>query len=105
MILKMARSAALTAKPPAGPSENAMIRKPRHIGHKISLACAALCAALMLPAFGVFVWFWQTRGMADTWTPSLLAVVGFFGCCAGVLYAMSVPQPQLPPMDESAVDR
>lgn len=82
-----------------------MIRKPRHVGHKIALVCAALSALAMLPAAGVFVWFWQTRGLADSWTPSLAAVVAFFGCCAGVLYAISVPQPQLPPEEPPAVDR
>ncbi len=80
------------------------MRKARHIGHKIALACAAVCALLMLPAFGGFVWLWQTRGLGDTWTPSLLAVVAFFGCCAGVLYATSIPQPILPRLDDSAVD-
>lgn len=83
-----------------------MIRKPRHIGHKIALVCAGLCALMMLPAAGLFVWFFFTRGMADTWTPSMAAVVAFFGCCAGVLYTTSVPQPVLPPADEEApVDR
>ena len=82
-----------------------IIRKPRHVGHKIALACAGLCAFLMLPAAGMFFWFLVTRGMADTWTPSMAAVVAFFGCCAGVLYATSVPQPQLPPMDEAELKR
>lgn len=80
-------------------------RKPRHIGHKIALVCAGLCGLMMLPAAAAFVWFWYTRGVADTWTPSLAAAVAFFGCCAGVLYATSVPQPQLPPEEEAAVDR
>ncbi len=78
-----------------------IIRKPRHIGHKIALTCAGLCAAMMLPAAGTFFWLLATRGMADTWTPSMAAIVAFFGCCAGVLYATSVPQPQLPAMDEA----
>lgn len=77
-----------------------IVRKPRHIGHKIALVCAVLCGLLMLPAAIAFFWFLYTRGMADTWTPSMAAVVAFFGCCAGVLYATSVPQPVLPPMDE-----
>lgn len=81
-----------------------MTRKPRHIGHKIALICAALCALMMLPALGGFIWFWYTRGLADTWTPSLMATVAFFGCCAGVLYATSVPQPILPPEETAAVD-
>lgn len=85
-------------------SDGVIIRKPRHIGHKIALACAALCAALMVPALVAFVWFWLTRGTADTWTPSLAAVVAFFGCCAGVLYATSVPQPRLPQEEAGAVD-
>lgn len=79
-----------------------MIRKPRHIGHKIALVCAGLCALMMLPAAGFFIWFWFTRGLGDTWTPSMAAVVAFFGCCAGVLYATSVPQPVLPPENEPA---
>lgn len=78
-----------------------MIRKPRHFGHKIALVCAGLCALMMLPAAGVFLWFAFTRGLADTWTPSMAAAVAFFGCCAGVLYATSVPQPVLPPEGES----
>ncbi|WP_412480574.1 hypothetical protein [Azonexus sp. IMCC34839] len=78
-----------------------IIRKPRHIGHKIALVCAGLCAAMMVPAAGTFFWFLATRGMADTWTPSMAAIVAFFGCCAGVLYSTSVPQPKLPAMDES----
>lgn len=77
-----------------------IVRKPRHIGHKIALVCAVLCGLLMLPAAVAFFWFLYTRGMADTWTPSMAAAVAFFGCCAGVLYATSVPQPVLPPMDE-----
>lgn len=81
-------------------SEEEVIRKPRHIGHKIALVCAVLCALMMLPALGGFAWFWHTRGLGDTWTPSLMAVVAFFGCCAGVLYATSVPQPLLPPENE-----
>lgn len=86
-------------------SEQTIIRKPRHIGHKIALVCAVVCGLLMLPAAAAFVYFWVTRGTADTWTPSLAAVVAFFGCCAGVLYATSVPQPQLPPEDGHRVDR
>lgn len=76
------------------------MRKPRHAGQKISLALSIICGLLCLPAFGGFVWLWLTRGLGDTWTPSVLAVVAFFACCAGVLYAMSVPQPVLPPADE-----
>ena len=85
-------------------SDDIIIRKPRHFGHKIALAFAALCAALMVPATAVLVWFWVTRGAANTWTPSLAAVVAFLGCCAGVLYATSVPQPLLPPEEADAVD-
>lgn len=81
-------------------TEEEFPRKPRHIGHKIALACAGLCLLCMLPAAGVFVWFLATRGMADTWTPSMAAMVAFFGCCAGVLYTISIPQPQLPPMED-----
>ena len=78
-----------------------IIRKPRHIGHKIALVCAGLCGLMMLPAIALFGWFLFTRGMADTWTPRMAAAVAFFGCCAGVLYATSVPQPQLPAEDVS----
>lgn len=76
--------------------------KPRHIGQKIALATAIFCALMMLPALGGFVWLWQERGLTDTWTPSLLAAVAFFGCCAGVLYAVSRPQPLLPPENPPA---
>ena len=85
-------------------NDDEIIRKPRHFGHRIALACAAVCAVLMVPAFAAFVWFWVTRGVADTWTPSLAAVVAFLGCCAGVLYATSVPQRVLPPEEPAAVD-
>lgn len=81
------------------------MRKPRHAGQKISLALSIICALLSLPAAGAFAWLWQTRGLADTWTPSLLAVSAFFLCCAAVLYAMSVPQPVLPEGDAPAADR
>lgn len=80
-----------------------IVRKPRHIGHKIALVCAALCGLMMIPAALAFGWLLFTRGMADTWTPSLAAVVAFLGCCGGVLYATSVPQPLLPPEDKTAV--
>ncbi len=76
------------------------MRKPRHSGQKISLILACVSGLLSLPAFGVFVWLWRMRGLADTWTPSLLAVAAFFVCCAGVLYVMSVPQLVLPPEEE-----
>ena len=72
------------------------MRKPRHAGQKISLGLSIACAVMTLPSFATFVWLWQTRGLADTWTPSLLAVAAFFGFCAAVCYAMSVPQPVLP---------
>jgi hypothetical protein len=78
------------------------MKKPRHIGQKIALATAIFCALMMLPALAGFFWLWQDRGLADTWTPSLLAIVAFFGCCAGVLYAMSRPQPVLPPEDAAS---
>lgn len=78
------------------------MRKPRHSGQKVSLILAFASGLLCLPALGVFVWLWFTRGLGDTWTPSLLAVVAFFACCAGVLYAMSVPQPVLPPEEEGS---
>jgi len=78
------------------------MRKPRHTGQKISLAVSVICVVMTLPSFAAFVWLWQTRGLADTWTPSLLAVAAFFGFCAAVCYAMSVPQPVLPAEDTSA---
>lgn len=81
-----------------------IVRKPRHIGHKIALACALGCAVLMIPAIGGFVWAWSTLGRTNSWTPSMAAVVFFLGCCAGVLYATSVPQPKLPPDDAATVD-
>ena len=68
----------------------------RHIGQQIALATAIFCALLALPAFGLFVWLWIERGLADTWVPSALAAVAFLGACAGVLYVMSRPQPPLP---------
>jgi len=77
------------------------MKKARHIGQKIALATAAFCAFMMLPALAGFIWVWHERGLADTWTPSLLSVVGFFGFCAIVLYAMSRPQPDLPEASES----
>jgi len=54
----------------------------------------------MIPAIIAFGWFFFTRGIADTWTPSMAAAVFFCGCCAGVLHATSVPQPLLPPDSE-----
>ncbi len=72
------------------------MKSKRHIGQQIALASAIFCALLALPAFGLFVWLWIERGLAHTWVPSALAVVAFLGCCAGVLYAMSRPQPPLP---------
>lgn len=75
----------------------------RHIGQKVALATAGFCAALALPAFGVFIWLWWERGLADTWVPSALATVAFLGACAVVLYVISRPQPPLPEQ-EGAVD-
>ena len=77
------------------------MNKPRNIGQKIALASAAFCAFMMLPTLAVFVWVWRTYGLGDTWTPSLLSVVAFFACCAGVLYVISRPQPPLPTSTES----
>ncbi|MDR2838646.1 MAG: hypothetical protein LBV49_08830 [Azonexus sp.] len=77
------------------------MRKPRHAGHKISLILAGFCALLILPSLGAFVWLWQTRGLGDTWTPSLLAVAAFFACCAAVLFTMSLPPQRLPPETEA----
>ncbi len=68
----------------------------RHIGQKIALATAIFCGLLVLPVFGLFIWIWRLRGLADNWTPSALAAVGFLVCCSGVLYVMSRPQPPLP---------
>lgn len=72
----------------------------RHIGQKVALATAGFCALLTVPAFGLFVWLWMERGLADTWVPSALAAVGFLGACTVVLYVISRPQPPLP--DENA---
>ncbi|PKO48111.1 MAG: hypothetical protein CVU31_07210 [Betaproteobacteria bacterium HGW-Betaproteobacteria-4] len=69
----------------------------RHIGQKVALATSIFCALLAVPAFGVFIWLWLERGLADTWVPSALASVGFLGACAVVLYVTSRPQPPLPP--------
>lgn len=68
----------------------------RHVGQKVALATAVFCAALTLPAFGLFVWLCRERGLADTWVPSALASVVFLGACTVVLYVMSRPQPPLP---------
>lgn len=72
------------------------MRKKRHIGQKIAFASAIFSALMILPTLAAFFWAWQTRGMADTWTPSILTTVVFFALCAGVLYAISRPQPILP---------
>lgn len=79
-----------------------MSRK-RNVGQKFSLISSIVCVVLMLPAFATFVWMWSTRGLADTWTPSMLAVVAFFASCAVVFYFMSRPQPPLP-VDDVVVD-
>jgi hypothetical protein len=71
----------------------------RHIGQKIALISAGFCALLMLPTLGLFFWLWQSRGLADNWTPSALAGVAFLGFCTGVLYVISRPQPPLPDGD------
>jgi hypothetical protein len=68
----------------------------RHIGQKVALVTAAFCALLAMPAFGLFVWLWMERGLADSWVPSALASVAFLGACTVVLYVMSRPQPPLP---------
>jgi hypothetical protein len=70
----------------------------RHIGQQVALATAAFCALLALPAFGLFLWLWKERGLADTWTPSALASVAFLGACAAVLYIMSLPRPEGSPL-------
>lgn len=79
------------------------MRKPRHLGQKISYVLAIVCALMMLPSGGLLAWFWQTRGFHDVWIPSLFSITAFFGCCAVVLYAMSIARPRLPP-ESSAVD-
>lgn len=75
----------------------------RHIGQKMALATAAFCALLTVPVFGLFVWLWLERGLADRWVPSALAAVGFLGACAVVLYVISRPQPPLP-VETATVD-
>ena len=77
------------------------MRKPRHIGQKFAFATAVFCAFMMLPTLGAFFWSLQAEGIADTWTPSILTTVAFFGFCAVVLYVMSIPQPVLPAEDAS----
>lgn len=71
----------------------------RNIGQKFALISAWMCSVLVVPSFGLFIWRWQTSGSADTWTPSLLSIVAFFACCAGVLFVVSRPKPPLPPED------
>ena len=71
----------------------------RHIGQKVALVTAVFCALLALPAFGLFIWLWMERGLADSWVPSALASVAFLGACAVVLYVTSRPQPAMPPED------
>jgi len=71
----------------------------RHVGQKVALATSVFCALLALPAFGLFVWLWMERGLADSWVPSALATVAFLGACAVVLYVISRPQPPLPAED------
>lgn len=73
----------------------------RHIGQKISLVSAIFCAVMTVPALIGFFWVWYEYGLADNWTPSLLATIAFFACCAGVLYVTSRPQPPLP-VEEAA---
>ena len=75
------------------------MRKPRHIGQKVAFAAAIFCAFMMLPVLGAFFWAWHSQGMVNTWTPSILSTVAFFGLCAAVLYTMSIPQPLLPEED------
>lgn len=72
----------------------------RHFGQKLSLVMAIFSLFCTLPTLGAFFWLWNTRGLADTWTPSALAIVAFFICVAGVCYIMSRPQPPLPPMQD-----
>jgi hypothetical protein len=76
--------------PPASPPP------ARHIGQKVALVSAIFCAAMILPALIGFFWVWAEYGLADPLTPSLLATIAFFACCAGVLYVTSRPQPPLP---------
>ena len=93
-----------------------IIRKPRHIGHKIALVCAGLCGLMMLPAVSAKLWH-------DTLPAQLLnasaqaALAGYSGLllsyhldtpsgptiigCAGALYALSLlasPGGWLPPV-------
>ena len=75
------------------------MRKPRHFGQKFAFVAAIFCAVMMLPVLGAFFWSMSAPGISDTWTPSLLTTVAFFGFCAVVLYVMSIPQPVLPPED------
>lgn len=80
--------------PPTSPPSTSL--PARHIGQKVALASALFCAAMTLPALVGFFWVWAEYGLADNLTPSLLATIAFFACCAGVLYVVSKPQPPLP---------
>lgn len=40
---------------------------------------------MMLPAIAMFGWFLFSRGMADTWTPSMAAAVAFWLLRQGVV--------------------
>ncbi len=74
----------------------------RHFGQKAALIAAVLSALLTVPAFGLFVWLWQTRGSGDSWVPSALTTVVFLAACAVVLYVISLPRPRLPIDDTQA---
>lgn len=66
-----------------------------HVGQKVAPVTAVSCALLALPAFGLFIWLWMERKLADRRGPSVQALVAFLGAGAIVIYATSQPQPPL----------
>jgi hypothetical protein len=63
-------------------------------------AIAALTAAVL--TLGLAIWAATNLGGSHVATASLFATVFFFGCCAIVLYFISIPAPPIPPEGESA---
>jgi len=71
--------------------------KPRNIGQRIALVCAGGSLACGFLVLGLALWFLASHGAAHVYTASLFATTFFFVSAAVVLYAMSKPQPPLPP--------
>jgi len=63
------------------------------------MAVAAFVASVL--ALGVAIWAAANLGGAHVATASLFATVFFFGCCAIVLYFMSVPARPIPPEERA----